>query len=305
MDTTTIAVPAGFLSQEERSGYTVKEKMKMVWAVELDLLDEFDRVCRENGLSYWADSGTLLGAVRHQGFVPWDDDMDFLMLREDYDRLCQIAPQVFHSPYFWQTDETDPGFQRGFARLRNSETTALLSYEQGKNYRFNQGIFIDICPLDNLPDSPAERDAFRRRTRRRWDLCRALCNFTVRYIPESMAALPLPKRLIKHVGYGLCRVLPGLDYRKAFREYEAECRRYLGKRTSQVGVAYYDFAFPFDREIFDQTVYLPFEDRKLPAPENYEQILRRYYGDYTVPREGTAFHEVAIFDTDRPYTDYL
>lgn len=305
MDTSTIAVPENFLKEEERSGYTVSEQMKKVWAVELDLLDEFDRVCRENGLSYWADGGTLLGAVRHKGFIPWDDDMDLLMLRRDYDRLCQIAPQAFRAPYFWQTDETDAGFQRGFARLRNCETTALLSYEEGKHYRFNQGIFIDISPLDNLPDSPAERSAFRRSVKRRWDLCRALCNFTVRYNPESTAALSLPKRLLKHAGHGLCRFLPGLDYQRAFRRYQNCCRRYGREQVKQVGVAYYDFDYVFDREIFDRTVCLPFEDRMIPVPENYEQILREYYGDYTVPREGTAFHEVVLFDTERPYTDYI
>ena len=305
MDTSTIAVPENFLREENRSGYTVSEQMKKVWAVELDLLDEFDRVCRENGLSYWADGGTLLGAVRHKGFIPWDDDMDLIMLRRDYDRLCQIAPKAFRPPYFWQTDETDAGFQRGFARLRNAETTALLSYEEGKRYRFNQGIFIDICPLDNLPDSEAERKAFCRRVKRHWDLCRALCNFTARYNAESTAALPLPKRFVKHAGHGLCRLLPGLDYQRAFRRYQNCCRAYGRKQVRQVGVAYYGFEFTFDRAIFDRTVWLPFEDRSIPAPENYEQILREYYGDYTVPREGTAFHEVSLFDTERPYTDYI
>ena len=305
MDVADIALTTDFLKEEVRSGYKVEEKTKRLWAIELDLLDEFDRVCRENNLRYWADGGSLLGAVRHRGFIPWDDDIDLLMLREDYDRLCRIASEVFQEPYFWQTDDTDPGFQRGFARLRNSETTAILSYEQGKQYRFNQGIFIDIAPMDNVPDSDKEKKQFCRRVRERWNWCRALCNFTVRYNPQSTAALPLPKRILKHAGHSLCRIVPALDYRKAFRAFEDCCRSYNGSRTRKVGVAYYDFQFCFDRDVFDRTVYLPFEDRKVPAPENYDHILRCYYGDYSVPREGTAYHEMSFIDTEHPYTDYI
>ena len=84
--------------------------------VELDLLAEFDRVCRKHGLTYFVDSGTLLGAVRHKGFIPWDDDIDLIMQREDYERLVQIAAQEFQHPYFFSDSLFRPGAGDGWKR---------------------------------------------------------------------------------------------------------------------------------------------------------------------------------------------
>lgn len=107
-----IELPKGFLEEEVRCGYTVTRKMKEVWAVELDLLKEFKRVCNKYDLKYCADGGTLLGAIRHQGFIPWDDDLDIAMLRKDFEKLNEVAPAEFKKPYFWQTEETDKGSAR-------------------------------------------------------------------------------------------------------------------------------------------------------------------------------------------------
>ena len=92
-------VPQDFLHEEVRRDYTITAEMKQVWAVQLDLLQELLRVCKENGLRVFADSGTLIGAVREKGFIPWDDDIDVAMPREDYDRLMSLSAE-FRDPYF-------------------------------------------------------------------------------------------------------------------------------------------------------------------------------------------------------------
>ena len=147
-----LKLPEGFLDEETRCGFTVTKKMKEVWAVELDLLAELLRVCNKNNIKIFASGGTMLGAVRHQGFIPWDDDIDMMMFRDDYERLCEIAGSEFQYPYFFQTEYTDPGSLRGHAQLRNSLTTGILESELGKR-KFNQGIFLDIFPLDVVTDN--------------------------------------------------------------------------------------------------------------------------------------------------------
>ena len=102
-----ISLPEGFLDEEVRDGYKVSHEMKKVWAVELDLLAEFQRVCKKHNIKYIASGGTMLGAVRHKGFIPWDDDIDLMMLREEYEKLCIVAPSEFKHPYYFQTDRTD------------------------------------------------------------------------------------------------------------------------------------------------------------------------------------------------------
>ena len=93
-----------FFLPEERNGYMVSSEMKKVWAVELDLLNEFARVCDKYRLKWFAHAGTMLGAVRHHGFIPWDDDIDVVMPREDYERLCSIGSSEFSRPYFFQNE---------------------------------------------------------------------------------------------------------------------------------------------------------------------------------------------------------
>ena len=145
-----------FYNKERICGHVVTEKMKRIWAVQLDLLREFKQICEENGLRYFLWSGTLLGAVRHQGFIPWDDDIDVAMPREDYDRFRSLAGQGLKKPYELQTNENDSGiFRGGLMRFRNSDTTGV---EIQDVERFcNWGIWIDILALDYIYKDEAKR----------------------------------------------------------------------------------------------------------------------------------------------------
>ncbi len=140
-----INLPLNFLNKEERCGYTVSSEMKAVWAIELDMLIEFDRICKKYNLRWFACGGTLLGAVRHKGFIPWDDDIDIAMKRDQYEKICEHFDE-FKYPYFFQTEYTMPGALRGHAQLRNSLTTGALQHEASTSH-INQGIFIDIFPF--------------------------------------------------------------------------------------------------------------------------------------------------------------
>lgn len=147
-------LPDKFFEPETICNFFVSEKRKKIWAVEMDLYRELERVCKKHNLRYWAIGGTLIGAVRHHGFIPWDDDIDVCMPREDYEKLCGLYSKEFSSPYFLQTPQTDPGYYFSFAKFRNSNTTAISM--PFKNSLFNQGIFIDVFPLDYIDIDNAE-----------------------------------------------------------------------------------------------------------------------------------------------------
>ena len=133
---------------ELRSNFLVTADRKKVWQAELNILRELDRICRKHGIRYFADYGTLLGAVRHQGFVPWDDDIDVVMLRPEYERFKQVAAIEIREPLFFQNTYTD-GFVTGFSKIRDSRTSAV---EFPDYDGMHQGIFVDIFPLDDVPD---------------------------------------------------------------------------------------------------------------------------------------------------------
>ena len=123
--------------------------LEEVWNIELEILQEVDKICRENKIPYFADSGTLLGCVRHKGFIPWDDDIDLVMFRKDYNKFRKIAKKSLPENLFLQCGYNDKGFYGGMIHIRKNGTAAILK----KNFphaKFHQGIFIDIFPLDGI-----------------------------------------------------------------------------------------------------------------------------------------------------------
>ena len=140
-------IPPTFLQEETICDFLVSSTRKKVWAIELELLLELDRVCKKHGLRYFLMCGTLLGAVRHKGFIPWDDDADVAMPRDDYEKLLQLHDEFKH-PIFLQTPYTDSGFAVSHTCLRNSNTSAISPII--KYQKMNHGLFIDIFPLDHF-----------------------------------------------------------------------------------------------------------------------------------------------------------
>ena len=115
-----IKLPEGFLEEEVIDGVKVDRKTKEIWAVEMDLYFQLRRVCEKYGLKYFADGGTLLGAVRHKGFIPWDDDMDFAMKRDDYEKLCPWA-KIISSGRVWPDELTDAAVEIFASEENNRE----------------------------------------------------------------------------------------------------------------------------------------------------------------------------------------
>ena len=146
-----ITLPDGFLKEEYRDGYLVSEKLKKIWAIDLDLFAEFSRVCRKHDIKFSVSFGTMIGAVRHKGFIPWDDDFDIMLERREYEKLMAIDPSEFQAPYFLQTVLSDRAVFSPLARFRNSATTGYISGYPKQGY--NNGIYLDLYCFDANPQS--------------------------------------------------------------------------------------------------------------------------------------------------------
>ena len=289
-------LPDGFLQSEYREGYFVDETMKKVWAVELELLEKFQDICKKHGLQYFAIGGTLLGAVRHKGFIPWDDDIDVGMLREDYDRFLQVCESELPYPYRLVTPLNDACY-RAHAQIRNCETTGYPANDESLSC--NKGIFIDIFPLDGVTDS---RTAFVAQIWQMKALERILVNYY--YFDAVHPDPPFGKRMFHRA---VCGMMRHLGVKRVYSCYDRIAARDSKKPTKKVGeisVLFGDTRYHWQREVFDGAAELQFEHLKIAAPAGWEEFLTNTFGDYRKPPENKkerALHTNMVFDPETPY----
>lgn len=297
-----------FYNQEEREGYVVSSEKKRIWAVELDLINEFARVCNEQHLKWFVHAGTMLGAVRHHGYIPWDDDVDVVMPRKDYEKLCTIASSVFSSPYFLQNGESDRCFAKNFSRLRNSLTTAIPKDYVPLKYPYNQGIYIDIFPYDNIPDNVEQRneyyDELTRLNNRAWVWMDMAYRF---HPPKRLSSAKRFKYYFKHLYFKY--VLRKQDeYKLSLKQHHDLVTKYNEQDTEYVSESIVPplGRWEWKREWVDNVVYMPFEMLSVPVPVGYMECLETGFGkDWRVPKQLGAYHGSILFDVDKPYTEYL
>lgn len=292
------------LKEETKCGFLISEKRKAIWNVQLGLLKKLGEVCKKNNLRYWIASGTLLGAIRHKGFIPWDDDIDVIMPRKDYDKLSEISKNEFCYPYFFQDIYSENNYPGIHSKVRDCRTTAI-----SKNWLFNninQGIFIDIFPLDGVPCTQQEYENLANIAYKKAKELRFYYEYEkiLSLNPKVRKVLNERKKIARNA-IGSC-----LDYVKAFREYENMFKKYDYETSKNIGPIAFSLEtqwhVSFDREWFMNTVYLDFERLSVPAPAGYSAVLEAYYGhDYMTPKKCSMFYSTVYFDPFVPYKDHL
>ena len=277
------------------------------------MLADFSRVCEKHHIKWWADAGTLLGAVRHKGFITWDDDIDICVMREDYKRLCEFAKKEFSPPYFWQTMDTEPNSWVAFAKLRNSNTTmlgaselALLKNNAGK-LDYNSGIFIDIFPMDNWPEDDIYLHSHVMNIRRLYRKYCFITSITSSYVPARKLWKRPVKALLHHLAT-LFRFSPSIadnilttiwEEKKALSSLDLPNGKYVAETVFADAEGFLERLIR-ERSWFDETEYLPFEMISVPVPSGWEHILSRQFGnwhEYVITTGHSAF-----YDADRPLT---
>lgn len=243
------------------------DTLRRLQQTQLEILNEIVRICDRHGLRYYLAEGTLLGAVRHQGFIPWDDDLDIAMPREDYDRFWQICAEELSPAYYVHTRHTDDTYWLMFGKVRKAGT--VLNEYTIRHIAAPKGIYVDVFPLD---DAKAERGWLRR--------LRTTLIHKVYALIAYKRGLDLPLRGAVRAALWLTRPVP-------IRWLSAVAERWMRAENGK-GYAYYvNYGSLYDtvaqtipKSRYEPAVKLKFEGRDYAAPRDSDYILRRLYGDY-------------------------
>ncbi|MCR5143907.1 MAG: LicD family protein [Lachnospiraceae bacterium] len=283
-----------FFVEEKVCGFTISKMMKRAWAAQIEVVVEIARVCDRLGIKYFADFGTLLGAVRHQGFIPWDDDLDICMLRSDYNRFLSEAPALFESWFELKSVYNDPTYDIVKARVINGRH---MNFDRNFLERFHNcpyAVGVDIFVIDDVPNDKKELD----------DLVESLL-FLLKVeasIPECEPYDDDVMELMKQIE-DTYKVT--IDYNNRLRHevkkiYDILSARYLDVDAKKVGcmmgLCMKQGGFIYDKNDFEVLEMMPFENIFLPVPKCYKEILVSNYGeDYMTPINIGASHDYPFY----------
>ena len=277
------------------SATDVKEyELEQLKQCELEILKHFIRVCEKLKLKYYLMGGTLLGAVRHQGFIPWDDDIDVGMSREDYEIFVNQAQELLPQKYFVQTHLSDPNYPLNFAKIRNSETTFWETAV--RDLDMNHGVFIDVFPLDVYPDDKDKQKTLEIKKR----------FLTSRITDIFYAEVPLKRTFAGKVQLALSKVCYP-DFRKAVIKKEQLIKSVKkGTKLANHGGAWGEKEI-VPAEWYGEGAVLEFEGLTVLGPEKYELWLKQVYGDYMkLPpiEKRVTHHYTDQIDLEKSYKYY-
>ena len=241
-------------------------QLRRIQQIETDVLCEVDRICQKHQIKYVLGFGTLIGAVRHQGFIPWDDDVDICMMRKDYERFKDICRTELNPKYFYQSKDTDPEYYHLFDKIRVNGT--VFKEDLIAEHDIHHGVYIDIFPMDYVPVNGFLRCL------QFWKFHFFRTGLMAKYM--SMEERTGYKLLAAKVVRALFKPF-SLDslYRNATRE---ACR-YDGKRGTYI----FNFCSAINEKSLCHASCLEdakFEDKEFLIPKEYDEVLRVAYGDY-------------------------
>ncbi len=262
--------------------YLSKDELKKVQQIELEMLVEVDRICKKCNIHYNMAGGTMLGAIRHGGFIPWDDDADIAMLRVEYDKFVKVCEtELDHDRFYFQDIHHTEGYRWGYGKIRRKGTEFIRLGQESMPYE--QGVFIDIFPMDNVPDGKMKRLFHRHKC------------FVLRKALWSKVGKENEKNRFVRLIY--C-IMARESRENLVRKYDVLVEKNRNKKTEMVRI----LTFPapkgtcgYYRKWYEEHERYSFEGVELEGPEDYEGWLTYKFGDYMeIPsKEQQKIHPVS------------
>lgn len=277
-----------YFEDDVLEGFYVPALIKKSWAAQIELLSDIDKVCRKHGITYFAEWGTLLGAVRHGGFIPWDDDLDIAMRRADYMKFLSVAKDELPKEYaFLNYYEAD--FYEMLTRVVNTTRLPLSAEQIEKFHGFPFNVGIDIFVYDNIAPSKEEQEVHQKLIDYIYSL---MNNF------ESISQKDLLVRLDKLQSLLKFEIKKeNVSKRDLCLIADKICMMYDDVETEEISLlplwVESDLRFPV--KYYDILTYLPFENFKMPVPIAYNEALKKKYGSYLNPYRAGGAHEYPVF----------
>lgn len=271
------------MEKANRPGYKLSEdELRELQMIELEMLEEVDRICKKCGIQYCISAGTQLGAVRHKGFIPWDDDADVAFLRPEYEKFSKACEIELDKDRFYFQDYTNTfGYRWGYGKLRRKNTKFIRLKQEHMPYE--QGVFIDIMPYDNVPDNLIFR---------KWHNFRCFLYRKAFWAPLGK----MQEKGLKKFLYRLLDKIPDEKLYHSFTGFVKKCNRIKTKR-----IRIFSFPVPgnengYLRRCFEELIPTEFEHAVLMGMKDYDTYLRYKYGSYMElpPVEKRKVHPVSV-----------
>lgn len=268
-------------------------ELRKLWDVQLEILDIIDVMCRKNGIHYSLYAGSLLGAVRHRGYIPWDDDLDICMSRNDYEQFMNAWKRENPSGYILQNKDNTPSFTQSFTKIRKEHTT-FLQYDWEKD-KYHTGIFVDIFPIDRIPKGSLKRKMFL------WN-CMKYQLYTREFVPPKGSAVV---KLVSKILLNSTTAAQRNTFRKRFENKLKEYDKHPEWNTVAIE-RMQTITQPLPADLLDEYIRLEFENKQYECFAKWHEYLTCKFGDYMElpPKsERVLNHNQLVIDFEHNYEE--
>lgn len=283
-----------YFKTEEIDGFVVDSMMKRAWAAEMEIMQEIDRICKENDLQYYAAWGTLLGTIRHKGFIPWDDDIDIWMKRKDYNRFIEIIKKELDSTFCICHYSTLEQWDQYFLGITNGREINTNEEHLKRFHGFPFVAGVDVFPLDYISDDEEEMEIQKELIKIIYQIIKVSGKGRVCDEPEEN------QKVIKQIEE-LCNIhlnWEGCVANELLKVCDTLYSLYNENDSHTLTEYYYFYENPqiqFPEEYFVQITEMDFEIMKMPVMKNYDEVLTILFGDYMTPVWGTQEHDYPFY----------